>query len=348
MGMLMGGRCFRRQMRCFDTSAAILLVSLFLWLGPLGRSCASCPPSWCLQLPSALFAGWAARHEGHSPNAFRGCCHQPRHLRHLAVRRLAHDPWSVLGINEGASKDEIKHAFKEKIRKAHPDAGGSAEQFSQVKDAYQEALQALNLGLAGGRQAGNTMHDKEHVGWSISDFYKWRRQEVQRERQNQDTENTWYGEQANEESDAKYREQHWYREVQERRKQQSKSERQSKWPGSPKSSATSSGTGHVPSSSSRKSSSSRYEPDRNKDLKATEWESFLKRGSAKVDGDASAATALRRKTNMPNQETSGDPVISHRTVATTKGDVRVPVFMDSGGARYYVSPLTSKKVRMPR
>src|ERR1700710_669332 len=34
-------------------------------------------------------------------------------------------PWEALGVKQGATPDEIEAAFREKAKKAHPDAGGS-------------------------------------------------------------------------------------------------------------------------------------------------------------------------------------------------------------------------------
>ena len=42
------------------------------------------------------------------------------------------DPWAVLELDRGASRDAVKRAFREKIRKAHPDAGGSAREFNEA------------------------------------------------------------------------------------------------------------------------------------------------------------------------------------------------------------------------
>ncbi len=41
-----------------------------------------------------------------------------------------------LGIKPGASKDEIKRAYRNKSRKTHPDHGGDAEEFKVVSKAY--------------------------------------------------------------------------------------------------------------------------------------------------------------------------------------------------------------------
>jgi hypothetical protein len=50
------------------------------------------------------------------------------------------DPWSVLGVKPGASAVEIEAAFKEKAKRAHPDAGGNHDQMTKLNGARAEAL----------------------------------------------------------------------------------------------------------------------------------------------------------------------------------------------------------------
>lgn len=49
----------------------------------------------------------------------------------------AHD---ILGVDEDATEDEIKKAFRKKSKKAHPDTGGSAEEFHRLLGSYKEML----------------------------------------------------------------------------------------------------------------------------------------------------------------------------------------------------------------
>ena len=48
------------------------------------------------------------------------------------------DYYNILGINKGASSEEIKKAFRELAHKHHPDkAGGNGEKFKEANEAYQ-------------------------------------------------------------------------------------------------------------------------------------------------------------------------------------------------------------------
>jgi hypothetical protein len=44
--------------------------------------------------------------------------------------------YEILGVNQNATEDEIKSAFRELAVQKHPDKGGSAEEFIQLKTAY--------------------------------------------------------------------------------------------------------------------------------------------------------------------------------------------------------------------
>ncbi len=50
------------------------------------------------------------------------------------------DPWAVLGVRRGASRDELTARLRELAREHHPDKGGSSETMSRINAAYQEAL----------------------------------------------------------------------------------------------------------------------------------------------------------------------------------------------------------------
>ena len=50
---------------------------------------------------------------------------------------------SILGISSSASREEIQKAYREKMKQAHPDAGGSNEYAAAVNSAYRQALEVV-------------------------------------------------------------------------------------------------------------------------------------------------------------------------------------------------------------
>lgn len=47
-------------------------------------------------------------------------------------------PWAVLGLDEGATLDEVRHAFREEAKRTHPDHGGDRARFEALRTAYGE------------------------------------------------------------------------------------------------------------------------------------------------------------------------------------------------------------------
>lgn len=45
--------------------------------------------------------------------------------------------YEILGVDKGASPDEIKTAYRKKAQETHPDKGGDADQFKAVQQAYE-------------------------------------------------------------------------------------------------------------------------------------------------------------------------------------------------------------------
>lgn len=46
------------------------------------------------------------------------------------------DLYKILGVKKKASKQEIKNAYRDKAKKAHPDKGGDKEEFNKITRAY--------------------------------------------------------------------------------------------------------------------------------------------------------------------------------------------------------------------
>lgn len=47
--------------------------------------------------------------------------------------------WRVLGVEPTASDVEIERAYRELVRRHHPDAGGDRAEFERVAEAYRLA-----------------------------------------------------------------------------------------------------------------------------------------------------------------------------------------------------------------
>ena len=59
------------------------------------------------------------------------------------------DPYEVLGVRQGASEEEIKAAYKELVKKYHPDNGGTNEEFIQAKKDMENMEEIVKLWHAG-------------------------------------------------------------------------------------------------------------------------------------------------------------------------------------------------------
>jgi ferredoxin len=46
------------------------------------------------------------------------------------------DPFDVLGVETDADESDVSRAYRERVKEAHPDQGGSREEFMRVQQAY--------------------------------------------------------------------------------------------------------------------------------------------------------------------------------------------------------------------
>lgn len=60
------------------------------------------------------------------------------------------EAFAVLGLPETASEAEVRRAYREKVKEAHPDQGGDEAEFRRVREAYATAREAA----AGDASAG--------------------------------------------------------------------------------------------------------------------------------------------------------------------------------------------------
>lgn len=49
---------------------------------------------------------------------------------------MQRSPWEILGVPETASDEDIRHAYRAKAAKAHPDRGGDPVWFAQLNEAF--------------------------------------------------------------------------------------------------------------------------------------------------------------------------------------------------------------------
>jgi len=69
------------------------------------------------------------------------------------VRESVDSPYDVLGLDADADDTEIERAYRHRVKEAHPDRGGSAEEFQRVRDAYEAVLSGTAIAPA---DAGDT------------------------------------------------------------------------------------------------------------------------------------------------------------------------------------------------
>jgi len=61
-------------------------------------------------------------------------------LAQAARNKLYTNEYMLLGIEPGATKRDVKNAYRRQARKLHPDKGGDAEAFKQMYAAYRKLL----------------------------------------------------------------------------------------------------------------------------------------------------------------------------------------------------------------
>ena len=87
------------------------------------------------------------------------------------------NPYEVLGIKQGASEAEIKAAYKELVKKYHPDkyqnnplADLAEDKLQEINEAY-DILMKKGAGTGGNSYAGNQSYSSGGNGTSAQDFY---------------------------------------------------------------------------------------------------------------------------------------------------------------------------------
>jgi hypothetical protein len=57
---------------------------------------------------------------------------------------IAMDPYVILGVPKGCTRDEVSKAFRTLVRYAHPDHGGGDRSFLEIRAAYEQILEELD------------------------------------------------------------------------------------------------------------------------------------------------------------------------------------------------------------
>lgn len=68
-------------------------------------------------------------------------------------------PYDILGIDSDADEDEIKQAYRDRVKQTHPDLGGSESAFKRVERAYQR----LSEVSADEQLDGQTVVSEQHT-----------------------------------------------------------------------------------------------------------------------------------------------------------------------------------------
>lgn len=63
------------------------------------------------------------------------------------------NPAGVLGVDPDADSDTIEAAYRNRVLETHPDAGGSAEEFKRVKNAYEQLITGFDSSSTRAEQA---------------------------------------------------------------------------------------------------------------------------------------------------------------------------------------------------
>jgi curved DNA-binding protein CbpA len=97
-------------------------------------------------------------------------------------------PFEVLRVDPDADEEEIKAAYRERMKETHPDQGGSARAFQAVREAYEQVMSGEQSGAAGagesrsvedgdegdaGRRSRSMHPEVEYLNYEVLDDYGW-------------------------------------------------------------------------------------------------------------------------------------------------------------------------------
>jgi hypothetical protein len=75
---------------------------------------------------------------------------------------IAATPYEILGVRPTATEDELRRAYRKRLRETHPDTGGSAAEFNAVQLAWEKiGTTAARAAYDGGRHTQQTFGPRE-------------------------------------------------------------------------------------------------------------------------------------------------------------------------------------------
>lgn len=84
------------------------------------------------------------------------------------------DPYVILGVQRSATEAEVKAAYKELVKKYHPDQyndnplqGVASEKMAEINQAYDEIINNIRYGEAASRQSTSTNFNSSEVRYLI-------------------------------------------------------------------------------------------------------------------------------------------------------------------------------------
>lgn len=104
-------------------------------------------------------------------------------LRNPYNESVMTDPYTVLGVSTGASKDEIKRAFRKLAKKYHPDVNKSpdaAEKFKEINTAY-KCIKDVDPTKQKKPQSSGNGTSYTHTGYSWNSRNEWQDEQSRRE-----------------------------------------------------------------------------------------------------------------------------------------------------------------------
>lgn len=226
------------------------------------------------------------------------------------------DHWSVLGVPPGASPSEVRTAFRAKARTVHPDAaGGDTERFHALSQAYAKAMkfkesneETDSKAARSSKPARSQAPPEEKKEPTLEDFLQWRRRQQSRHAARR---------------------------------------------------AGRAATQTTPRSSSRGSPATRS-PHASRKLRQGRLQDALRQAEnpeleaawlREVDMESLRMERSKKRSAKSKRSSAptmmNDERVGYRSVRSPSGTVTVPIFQSKEGARYYMSPFTSKRVAIP-